>query len=377
MRICILGRANYTIVARRAIKYTERGHDVHVITLHDGKISDCSVHAVLKDSGLPSKVKYLAALPKVKSIINQLAPDIIDIHGVSSYGIFALNSINIPLVTTIYGPDLYQEAANSWILRYISRNALSKSDVIIGSTAAIADYSIDSVGMDISKCLRTRRGGVDILRILGNALDRRTQIRSKLGVSSKTRVILHSRHLTHLWRVPILVESIPAVLASHPDSELWLAYPNPNEAGQQMLAELRRRVRELKLEEKVRFLGQHEYDDMISIMHASDIFVCIGTHDLLASSIQEALCTGLIPILSDLPAYREVIEQEKNGFYLNDVSPNKLAEQLNQVIANFESIKGPLADKNQALIRTNFNLEDGIDWLISQYQLAIEKFKNK
>ena len=378
MRIAIIGRANYPIIQRRAEAFQKRGHDVHIISLHPGEIPGCVTHTVAPSPLLNKfKLHYLGSISQISKLIKQINPDVVDIHGVSSYGIYALLPLRKPIVVTVYGPDIYDHAAHSVLLRQVVKRILLRADMIVGSTPVIRDYITNVVGLDVGDKLQTRRGGIDVPRILRDAEQRRHAIRQEFGVAPHTRVVLHSRHIAELWRVKTLVRSIPLVIKNHPNTEFWFAFPPPNAAGERLLARLKEMVQEMGMTGHVRFLGHHPYDRMISIMHASDIYVCIGKNDLLAASIQEAACAGLIPILSDLPAYHELIQDQVNGFYVSNVTPENVAGRINFVMDNFDALKQQIVPYNQALIRQHYSLNAGISWLLSMYEEAIRRYNER
>jgi glycosyltransferase involved in cell wall biosynthesis len=140
-----------------------------------------------------------------------------------------------------------------------------------------------------------------------------------------------------------------------------------------MLAAAQARVAEQGLKEKVRFLGYHPYDRLISIMHASDVYVCIGTHDLLCSSILESLCTGLVPVVSPIPAYHAVIKHGVNGFFVDPVTPENVAAQVNEVLADFEQLRPRVAAYNRELTVPRFDLDASAEWTAARYREAIER----
>src|SRR5690606_34397493 len=53
----------------------------------------------------------------------------------------------------------------------------------------------------------------------------------------------------------------------------------------------------LALEEKVKFLGFR--DNILSVLHAGDVYVMPSTHEGFSIAVLEALATGLVVVLSD------------------------------------------------------------------------------
>ena len=57
-----------------------------------------------------------------------------------------------------------------------------------------------------------------------------------------------------------------------------------------------------------------------------ELYISIPTSDSTSVTLLEAMAAGSLPIVSDLPANREWIEDGKNGFLLEDMS--KLNEKI-------------------------------------------------
>ncbi|MEM7128342.1 MAG: glycosyltransferase family 4 protein [Chloroflexota bacterium] len=380
MRICILGRSNYILLQERVKNLVNLSHDVHVVTIgkrnEDLQNSGATIHHVNVPLELGA-LRYLQALPKIRQLLMQLQPDAIDVHGLSSYGAYGLLPLNsIPFVATMYGPDVNVHGRNSRLLAMIIRRCLHKADLVYGSTPTAHEYIKDVLKIDIRKKFISRSWGIDIKGIDDAKSERRTQIRSEYGISNNTKVILHNRHFAHYSRVQNIVECIPRVLSCHPDTEFWFVYPPLNQEGQRTLQEAQDRVVQLGTQKAVRFLGAQPYDRMISIMHASDVYLCIVESDLLASSILEALATDLIPVLNDLQAYHEVIEHGSNGLLLESVEVDKVARTLIEVLKNFDRWQPSFAEKNKKLIKKNYDSYSNTAWLAEQFATLSDKDKS-
>lgn len=370
MRICIAGRANYSLLQRRAAVYAEAGHDVHVISLEDGEVPGATVHIPRARFG--GGLRYLAALPEVAALLRRLRPDVLDLHGVSTYGLYGLLPTSAAVVATIYGPDLYTAAAESGWVRAGVRRVLRRADLVFGSTPAIADYARDVTGVDVTDKLVVRSWGVDVARIQADGDARRARARADLGVAADAPVVIHARHLIDLWRPEVIVEAAAALHDAHPDAQVWFVHPEPNARGQEILAALTARVHELGLDGVVRILGPRPYDEFLSLLHAADVFVCVGSADLLASTLLEALAVGLVPVLSDLPAYREVVQDGENGILLDPVTPDTLGDALVDVAGRLPELRRQWGGPNQDLVRADYDERVCTLWMVDQYQRAID-----
>lgn len=371
MVICIAGRAGYSLLQRRAALYAEAGHEVHVISLEDGDVPGATVHIPRARFGGP--LRYLTALPEVAATLRRLRPDVLDLHGVSTYGLYGLIPTDAATVATVYGPDLYQGLAEKRLLTRLVRRVLERVDIVYGSTPTIADYAQEVTGVDVSGKVAVRSWGIDVARIQADGATRRATVREELGVSPDAPVVVHARHIIDLWRPDVIVEAAAALCAAHPEAQVWFVYPPPNARGAVLLAELQARVAELGLEGAVRFLGGYPYDAFLSVLHAADVFVCVGTDDLLASTLLEALAVGEVPVLADLAAYHEVVTDGENGVLVDPVTPETLGAALVDVVDRLPTLKEAWGEPNRRMVAERYDERVCTQWLLDRFQEALDR----
>ena len=80
---------------------------------------------------------------------------------------------------------------------------------------------------------------------------------------------------------------------------------------------LEKLVLELNLENNIRFTGYLNSKTQNEIYKKCTYFISIPTSDSTSVSLLEAMSFGCIPIVSDIPANREWIHNEINGFYFS------------------------------------------------------------
>lgn len=76
-------------------------------------------------------------------------------------------------------------------------------------------------------------------------------------------------------------------------------------------------VEQLGINEQVQFAGWVNKVQNAEFYSNAKIFVSIPESDATAISLLEAMAYGCVPVLSDLPANREWIEDGKNGIIIN------------------------------------------------------------
>lgn len=137
MKICFLAPANNYHIQKWCEYFVGKGHKVDVISLTKGTINNVTVHYI--DCGVKTidgdlkKIKYLKQVKKVKNLIKQINPDIINAHYASSYGmIAALSKVNY--VLSVWGTDVYEFPKKSKIHKMYFNYILKKSDYIFSTS---------------------------------------------------------------------------------------------------------------------------------------------------------------------------------------------------------------------------------------------------
>ncbi|MBS3150019.1 glycosyltransferase family 4 protein [Candidatus Woesearchaeota archaeon] len=87
-------------------------------------------------------------------------------------------------------------------------------------------------------------------------------------------------------------------------------------------------IKELKIENKVIFVGQKFFNEIIDYYLCADLFVLTSSNESFGIPILEAMAAGLPVISTNVGAAKELIENGKNGFVIND----------NEVILTIERI---------------------------------------
>jgi glycosyltransferase involved in cell wall biosynthesis len=105
--------------------------------------------------------------------------------------------------------------------------------------------------------------------------------RAELGVGEAERLVLYLGRLLHAKGVDILLRAYSAVNNCHPDAKLLLVGTGPERET------LRRMVRELKLEEKVVFMGFT--DDPSTVLSACDVLVLPSRSETFGFVLLEAM----------------------------------------------------------------------------------------
>ncbi len=140
MKVCIFGRAQYEQLKSRTQQLATHGVEFHILSLQTGQMDHATVHTV--GGGKVLRGAAFLTLPwMARRLIRRLRPDVIDIHGVSSYGGYCFSPISdIPVCATVYGSDVTAHAATSRVGRVIANRGNSSREYRLISARVDSSY---------------------------------------------------------------------------------------------------------------------------------------------------------------------------------------------------------------------------------------------
>lgn len=152
MRICFLAPINNYHTIKWCEYFISRGHEVHVITFTKGDIDNVNVHYIdcgvnVSDSDT-KKIKYLFKYKKVKRLINDINPDIVNAHYATSYGMIA-SLCNIDYILSIWGSDVYVFPKKSIIHKLYFKYILRKAKYIFSTSNCMKEEISKYTNKDI------------------------------------------------------------------------------------------------------------------------------------------------------------------------------------------------------------------------------------
>lgn len=273
--------------------------------------------------GLKNPFKLIRSIRELRKIISSYAPDIIHVHQSNVYGYAAVkaNTENRPLVLTAWGSDVLLLPDTNAINKHLVTKALSGADFItadagymgekIASLTGRTDTVIANFGIDIS-------------------VDTELPLKEKLIYSNR----LHNP----LYNISKVIEGSAKFLSSNKDWKLIIA------ATGSETEDLKKLAAQSLPEGSYSFPGFLSREDNKHNYLHSMLFVSIPSSDGTAVSLLEAMAYGCIPVVSDLPANREWINDGVNGIIVKDgkieealikaltLDPKKVAEINRKII---------------------------------------------
>lgn len=295
-RILIIGDAGSIHTKRIARYLVDQGNEVHVASfVADDIAENITVH--LMERFKLGKLGYIAGIGSLRRILKRVRPEVCNAHYITSYGFVAALAGARPLVQTAWGSDVLLNIERSSLFRLIIRYLLRKSAALI----LVAEHMREKIAPLLPSRLEvfTIPYGVDAE--LFNYLPRPVHEGEPLR-------IINTRHLDDIYRIDSIIDAV----ADCRDAGLKIELDIVGTGA--LRKALETQVKNLGLEDDVRFLGRIDHSALPRVLQQAHIFVSASLSDGNNISLNEAMACGLFPIASDIPANRQWIESEKNGF---------------------------------------------------------------
>ena len=139
--------------------------------------------------------------------------------------------------------------------------------------------------------------------------ERARGVRAEFGIEPDALVLVFVGGLCARKDPRLLIRSLPAILASCPDTHLLLVGPS---LEPDYVADLHSLVRELNLERRVTFVG--EVSDAYPYLEAADIMT-FGSHlEGFGTVVPEAQATGLPVVVRHLPGVNDLFVEHGKTF---------------------------------------------------------------
>jgi glycosyltransferase involved in cell wall biosynthesis len=153
----------------------------------------------------------------------------------------------------------------------------------------------------------------------------------------------------------IVIEAMAELKDEYPSLQLIVVgeWPLGDAAHRAYVERLQARISSAGLAERVAIVGPVENPE--EWLLRSSIFVLPSEAEGLPNALLEAMAAGLVPVVSDLPALHEVVDDRRNGLLVRERSSQAWAEAIRSLLREPASIE-TLGRAARATIRERYDL---------------------
>jgi glycosyltransferase involved in cell wall biosynthesis len=357
MKICLLGNINSVHLRRWATQLNKRGHKIDVISFEKSiPLENIKIYYIKRK--IPTKLNYIFNILTVKKLINSIDPDIVHAHYLTSYGFIAACTGFCPLVVSAWGSDVLISPQKNLLLKLFVRFTIKKA-CLIHSLANFVEKNLIDLGAKPNQIV-----------VLPFGIDKSLmeQIGSKKFKEPTNLIIISTRSLDYIYNVELLIKSLPYIIKKYDTLECLIIGDG---SQRKKLEEL---SRNLGVKNNVKFLGNLPHNQLLEQLKRADIFISTSFSDMNNVSLNEAMACGSFPVCTDIPANREWIKDEINGFLVPTNSPFILAQKITEAYQNKQLIND--AKKiNLEIIHERAILDDNVLKMEKFYEKVISLYK--
>lgn len=242
-------------------------------------------------------LQVLATLPRLARWLRQVRPDWLHAHYLTSHGTLGwLAQAGVPgrLVGSAWGSDILVTPDRHPLLRWLTGRVLRACTLTTSDSLHMA-ARMQALG---AAEVMTFPFGLDAL---------------PPEVTDKDDDLwFANRGLEPIYRPQRVIEVFAAIAAQRPQARLVVAHDGS------LRPALEHQVRQAGLAERVRFVGRLGADEQARWYAKARWYLSLPASDSVSVSVLEAMAHGCVPLLSDLPANRELVRSGDNGLVLAD-----------------------------------------------------------
>ncbi|MEF9941967.1 MAG: glycosyltransferase [Lachnospiraceae bacterium] len=325
MKILFISAANSIHTVKWVNSLSERGHQVYLIynsghePRQDKICSEVKLHP-LKHMGT---IAYYLNARELSKKINEIAPDIINVHYASGYGTLARIAKIKPYLLSIWGSDVYEFPYRNKLNKWILKKNIEYADKIASTSSCMADelrhvLKIENLPISITPF------GVDL-----NAFNLNKRIPKR-----DNQIILGCiKTLKPIYGIDEFIKAVSCMLQKIEENKADFPHIEVHIYGEgNQKEELVRLVETLHLGENVCFKGKIPNDEVPKVLGQIDVFCATSIKESFGVSVVEAMAMEVPVVVSDADGFKEVVENRVTGIIVPRRDTKALALALEELI---------------------------------------------
>lgn len=352
MRICYLADANSSHTKKWCKFFKEKGYEIHVISLNNGKIDGVNVYSLSIDNekvaygGVFSKLSYLSRILKIRKLVKSINPDILHAHYASSYGLLGSLCKFKPYVLSVWGSDIYSFPKEHTLKKKVIEYNLKKADYLMSTSKDMARET----NLYTDKDIMITPFGIDTTVFEPQNLEKGDNI-----------VIGTIKSLEKHYGIDYLIKAFKCLTEKYDDLILQIGGKGSE------LNDLENLVKDLNIEDKVEFLGFLNEEEVVKRFNTFDIAVVPSLHESFGVSSIEAQATGTPVVVTNAGGLPETVDEGVTGFIAEKGSEKSLEKEIEKLIID-ENLRITMGKNAVKFIEENYKLENNFNCVDEFYK---------
>ena len=341
MKICFLAPSNSAHTIKWCNYFVSRGHQVHVVSFSDAKIDGVQLHYV--DTGAQTnggdfqKLKYLLKAGAVRKIVKEIAPDIINAHYATSYGMVAALAGLKNYVLSVWGSDVYAFPQKSPLHRAFVKFSFKKATHLFSTSKAMAEeaskytnkpFAITPFGVDMDLFTSEKRNRDNTEFVIGTV-----------------------KSLAPAYGIDVLLNAAAIVKNEHPHIPLKvrIAGKGPCQEEYHALAA------ELGIDEITTWLGFIPQKQAALEWANMDAAVICSNSESFGVSAVEAQSCGCAVVITDIPGLMEATKPGETSIVVPRGDARAVADALIKLY-NDPALRKQMGAAGRAYVAENYEI---------------------
>lgn len=267
---------------------------------------------------------------------------------------------DIKIVATLLGADVW--SFNKGWRKNLLKFAFKEIDVITSQSLQLGQELLE---LGYKGCVFHYPIGIDITKFSPDRID--IKIKEKYNIKGKMLLFVGS--LIERKGIKYLISAMPFVLENFPETKLLII------GNGDLKESIVKITNNLKLSNHIIFTGNILNQDLPPYFAAADIFILPSLSEGFPLVVMEALSSGTISIVSDLPVFKNLDVDKHFLLTVEKKNITKLAKAITQVLSLDEiSLKYEKEARNYAV--ENFDLKKSAINYFSVYQSLLNCYKS-
>ncbi|MCL9971737.1 glycosyltransferase [Anoxybacillus kestanbolensis] len=340
----------------------ERGHDVHLITMHrpDKDKIDDRVNVYFLPLN-PSMGYYLNVF-KVRKLLNKIKPDILNTHYASGYGTLSRLVNYYPTLLSVWGSDVFDFPYRSKINKKILKKNLKAATQIASTSFAMKKQTEKFVSPKLPIVVTPFGVDMNLFKPSHNGKERDT---ITIGIVKRLEEVYGIEYL--IKATSLLIKKLRENRLDDIANRIRLLIVGEGS----LLDKLQNLTRDYGISHITKFVGAVPNVKVPEYLNKMDIFCVPSLQESFGVAAVEASACELPVIVSNVGGLPEVVKDGETGFIVEPKNIQQLADRLYDLVINPE-LRMRLGKNGRNFVNSFYNWEENVERMETVYENLIK-----